>query len=293
MKKSKFLLLGSLSSLAAIPFVAAKCGDTKEEEKKPAEMPGGDQKDPKAPADDKMTGDMDKAGKDKDDKKDNGASTDKKDPNTSEGSKPNNNAPIAKSNLKTELKSLWDEVSTLARARSKNEFESLFYEDKQKLESKVNKLLSEKEVVKQKYDEVVKEIESFKNKIKTFDGSKTVYELSKLQEQRDYFASLMPILKSHHNAIDELVKNNKTNEEPELLSDLETKFDELDYELNDVIKQYDLAIEHFHQFKKEHPTYFRENLFKHFDELMHYFEKFLNKDNFINLTDEFEHEEWL
>ncbi|UUM25487.1 variable surface lipoprotein [Mycoplasmopsis agalactiae] len=293
MKKSKFLLLGSVASLAAIPFVAAKCGDTKDENKKPAETPGKDQKDPKAPADDKMTGDKDKAGKDKNDKKDNGASTDKKDPNTSEGSKPNNNAPAAKSNLKAELKSLWDEVSELARARSKNEFESLFYEDKQKLESKVNKLLSEKEMVKQKYDEVVKEIESFKNKIKTFDGSKTVYELSKLQEQRDYFASLMPILKSHRNAIDELVINNKTNEEPELLSDLETKFDELDYELTDVIKQYDLAIEHFHQFKKDSPTYFKENLFKHFDELMHHFEKFLNKDNFINLTDEFEHEEWL
>ncbi|CBH40792.1 variable surface lipoprotein [Mycoplasmopsis agalactiae] len=51
MKKSKFLLLGSLSSLAAIPFVAAKCGGTKEEDnKKPAEMPGGGQKDPKTPA---------------------------------------------------------------------------------------------------------------------------------------------------------------------------------------------------------------------------------------------------
>ncbi|UUM25486.1 variable surface lipoprotein [Mycoplasmopsis agalactiae] len=51
MKKSKFLLLGSLSSLAAIPFVATKCGDTKEEEnKKPAEMPGGGQKDPNTPA---------------------------------------------------------------------------------------------------------------------------------------------------------------------------------------------------------------------------------------------------
>ncbi|WP_318035841.1 variable surface lipoprotein [Mycoplasmopsis agalactiae] len=50
MKKSKFLLLGSLSSLAAIPFVAAKCGDTKEEEKKPTgaptETPGGSQKNP-------------------------------------------------------------------------------------------------------------------------------------------------------------------------------------------------------------------------------------------------------
>ncbi|CBH41006.1 variable surface lipoprotein [Mycoplasmopsis agalactiae] len=54
MKKSKFLLLGSLSSLAAIPFVAAKCGDTKNEEKKPGETtpgnptetPGGSQNNP-------------------------------------------------------------------------------------------------------------------------------------------------------------------------------------------------------------------------------------------------------
>nr|WP_318028107.1 variable surface lipoprotein [Mycoplasmopsis bovis] len=35
MKKSKFLLLGSVASLASIPFVAAKCGETKEEKKKP------------------------------------------------------------------------------------------------------------------------------------------------------------------------------------------------------------------------------------------------------------------
>nr|WP_307940165.1 variable surface lipoprotein [Mycoplasmopsis bovis] len=34
MKKSKFLLLGSVASLASIPFVAAKCGETKEEERK-------------------------------------------------------------------------------------------------------------------------------------------------------------------------------------------------------------------------------------------------------------------
>nr|WP_307940518.1 variable surface lipoprotein [Mycoplasmopsis bovis] len=40
MKKSKFLLLGSVASLASIPFVAAKCGETKEEEKKP-ETPKG------------------------------------------------------------------------------------------------------------------------------------------------------------------------------------------------------------------------------------------------------------
>nr|WP_318031212.1 variable surface lipoprotein [Mycoplasmopsis bovis] len=32
MKKSKFLLLGSVASLASIPFVAAKCGETKEKE---------------------------------------------------------------------------------------------------------------------------------------------------------------------------------------------------------------------------------------------------------------------
>nr|WP_307924426.1 variable surface lipoprotein [Mycoplasmopsis bovis] len=31
MKKSKFLLLGSVASLTSIPFVAAKCGETKEE----------------------------------------------------------------------------------------------------------------------------------------------------------------------------------------------------------------------------------------------------------------------
>nr|WP_308435778.1 variable surface lipoprotein [Mycoplasmopsis bovis] len=45
MKKSKFLLLGSVASLASIPFVAAKCGETKEEEKKKPEgdqKPGGD-----------------------------------------------------------------------------------------------------------------------------------------------------------------------------------------------------------------------------------------------------------
>ncbi|MCE6061929.1 variable surface lipoprotein [Mycoplasmopsis agalactiae] len=66
MKKSKFLLLGSVASMAAIPFVAAKCGDTKEEEnKKPAEMPGGGQKDPKAPAEGGMPADKDKTEKDK------------------------------------------------------------------------------------------------------------------------------------------------------------------------------------------------------------------------------------
>ncbi len=43
MKKSKFLLLGSVASLASIPFVAAKCGETKEEKKpEPDKNPGGD-----------------------------------------------------------------------------------------------------------------------------------------------------------------------------------------------------------------------------------------------------------
>ncbi len=42
MKKSKFLLLGSVASLASIPFVAAKCGETKEEKKpEPDKNPGG------------------------------------------------------------------------------------------------------------------------------------------------------------------------------------------------------------------------------------------------------------
>ncbi|EIN15133.1 Variable surface lipoprotein G (VpmaG) [Mycoplasmopsis agalactiae 14628] len=46
MKKSKLLLLGSVSSLAAIPFVAAKCGGTKEEgNKNPADTQGGGQTD--------------------------------------------------------------------------------------------------------------------------------------------------------------------------------------------------------------------------------------------------------
>ncbi len=39
MKKSKFLLLGSVASLASIPFVAAKCGETKEEKKLEADNP--------------------------------------------------------------------------------------------------------------------------------------------------------------------------------------------------------------------------------------------------------------
>ncbi len=43
MKKSKFLLLGSVASLASIPFVAAKCGETKEEkETRARQKPGGD-----------------------------------------------------------------------------------------------------------------------------------------------------------------------------------------------------------------------------------------------------------
>nr|WP_307917987.1 variable surface lipoprotein [Mycoplasmopsis bovis] len=34
MKKSKFLLLGSVASLASIPFVAAKCGETKKKKRR-------------------------------------------------------------------------------------------------------------------------------------------------------------------------------------------------------------------------------------------------------------------
>ncbi|MGN3914983.1 variable surface lipoprotein [Mycoplasmopsis bovis] len=39
MKKSKFLLLGSVASLASIPFIAAKCGETKEEKKPEVDKP--------------------------------------------------------------------------------------------------------------------------------------------------------------------------------------------------------------------------------------------------------------
>ncbi|WP_233755424.1 variable surface lipoprotein [Mycoplasmopsis agalactiae] len=46
MKKSKFVLLGSVASLVSIPFVAAKCGGTKDEEKKPADTQGRGQKNP-------------------------------------------------------------------------------------------------------------------------------------------------------------------------------------------------------------------------------------------------------
>ncbi len=44
MKKSKFLLLGSVASLASIPFVATKCGETKRRKRNlsPTKNPGGD-----------------------------------------------------------------------------------------------------------------------------------------------------------------------------------------------------------------------------------------------------------
>ncbi len=62
MKKSKFLLLGSVASLTSIPFVAAKCGETKEEEKKKPEgdqKPGGD----KNPGENKTPGENTDQGK--------------------------------------------------------------------------------------------------------------------------------------------------------------------------------------------------------------------------------------
>ncbi len=39
MKKSKFLLLGSVASLASIPFVAAKCGETKRRKETRSDKP--------------------------------------------------------------------------------------------------------------------------------------------------------------------------------------------------------------------------------------------------------------
>nr|WP_233751909.1 variable surface lipoprotein [Mycoplasmopsis agalactiae] len=78
MKKSKFLLLGSVASLASIPFVAAKCGDTKDEEKKPEDpmkKDGDKDKSDKNPGDnmkkddDKGKSDKDQSEKDKDKRK--------------------------------------------------------------------------------------------------------------------------------------------------------------------------------------------------------------------------------
>ncbi|MCE6115561.1 variable surface lipoprotein [Mycoplasmopsis agalactiae] len=86
MKKSKFLLLGSVASMAAIPFVAAKCGDTKDEEKKPEDpmkKDGDKDKSDKQPGDnmkkddDKGKSDKDQSEKDKDKKKDGESSSDK------------------------------------------------------------------------------------------------------------------------------------------------------------------------------------------------------------------------
>ncbi len=63
MKKSKFLLLGSVASLASIPFVAAKCGETKEE-KKP-EGPKPELANIKQPETQKSTRRKDKSNKEK------------------------------------------------------------------------------------------------------------------------------------------------------------------------------------------------------------------------------------
>nr|WP_233751925.1 variable surface lipoprotein [Mycoplasmopsis agalactiae] len=114
MKKSKFLLLGSVASLAAIPFVAAKCGDTKEEDKKPAEKPGEGQKDPKTPAEGSMPADKDKDKKDKEDKTGGSTSTDNKDPKSPGESE---SAPMAsnKIDLKKLEESVKKELNKLAK----------------------------------------------------------------------------------------------------------------------------------------------------------------------------------
>ncbi|EIN15130.1 Variable surface lipoprotein L (VpmaL) [Mycoplasmopsis agalactiae 14628] len=292
MKKSKFLLLGSLSSLAAIPFVAAKCGDTKDEEKKQDDTmkkDGDKDKSDKKPGDDtKKDVDKDKSDKGESDKKD--GNKDKSEKDRDDNKDQSNNS----SNLKYELRGLWNEVSELARARSNNEYEALFYEKREALNKEVEKVLSTKDITKESFDAVIKKINEFKNEIKKVDGGKTFYELSKLQEQRDYFASLMPILKSHN---EEIAKFNGAIEDKDkkFVESLKSKFMKLNTELTEVIGQYDLAIKFYHDFKKDKnfDTYFSKNLFENFDALMHYFEKFLNKENIISIVDESEIEELL
>ncbi|WP_318033805.1 variable surface lipoprotein [Mycoplasmopsis bovis] len=84
MKKSKFLLLGSVASLASIPFVAAKCGETKEEKKPEADKPAD-----KQPGDD-MKKDNDKSKSDKDKNEKDMTDKDKKDQEKSEKDKVEN-----------------------------------------------------------------------------------------------------------------------------------------------------------------------------------------------------------
>ncbi|EIN15136.1 Variable surface lipoprotein L (VpmaL) [Mycoplasmopsis agalactiae 14628] len=291
MKKSKFLLLGSLSSLVAIPFVAAKCGDTKDEEKKQDDTmkrDGDKDKSDKKPGDDtKKDGNKDKSGKDESDKKDGDKDKSEKDRDG------NNDQSNNSSNLKSELKGLWNEVTELARARSNNEYEALFYSKKDSLNKEVEKVLSTKNITKESFDAVIKKINEFKKEIKKVDSGKTFYELSKLEEQRNYFASLMPILKNNIEIVEETFKNLKTTEEPEHLSELDFLFDNIKAELTNIIDQYDLAIKHFHEFKeseKESKTSYFDNLFTRFDILKNYYSRFINKDGIVDFSDIYDFE---
>nr|WP_233751915.1 variable surface lipoprotein [Mycoplasmopsis agalactiae] len=129
MKKSKFLLLGSVASLASIPFVAAKCGDTKDEEKKPEDSmkkDGDKDKSDKNPGDnmkkddDKGKSDKDQSEKDKDKKKDDESSSDK-DKNTKiDLSKINTNLGYFPKNDKTKTvsqKDIRDKIVKLLNGR--------------------------------------------------------------------------------------------------------------------------------------------------------------------------------
>ncbi len=110
MKKSKFLLLGSVASLASIPFVAAKCGETKEEEKKKPEEEKKPEPD-KNPGGDKNPGENKTPGENTDQGKNPGQNTDQgKNPETD--TTPANSTKIDLSKLESNIQ---DELSKLAK----------------------------------------------------------------------------------------------------------------------------------------------------------------------------------
>ncbi len=110
MKKSKFLLLGSVASLASIPFVAAKCGETKEEEKKKPEEEKKPEPD-KNPGGDKNPGENKTPGENTDQGKNPGQNTDQgKNPETD--TTPAKSTKIDLSKLESNIQ---DELSKLAK----------------------------------------------------------------------------------------------------------------------------------------------------------------------------------
>ncbi|EIN15135.1 Variable surface lipoprotein K' (VpmaK') [Mycoplasmopsis agalactiae 14628] len=191
MRKSKFLLLGSLSSLVAIPFVAAKCGgtkETKEDEKKPAEMPGEGQKDPKAPSKDKATGDKDKAEKDKADKTGNDSSTSNKDPKAPEEVEPNSNSNNASSNsyyneLDDRPVNYVDATGFDIGRRFQRDFNELTKQDKQDILTDVDELIKE---IEEKINKKFNPYTLINTKLKSLLSEQAIKLKSKIKQNKTF-----------------------------------------------------------------------------------------------------------